>query len=414
MLCNRAIANRKSKIENGMAQSRIANRKSKILIAGAGPAGASLAIRLAQSGFETVLIERERFPRQKLCGEFISPECFGHFESLGVLHEMLAAGGERILETRFFESGGKSVAVPTNWFGRGDFALSLSRAEMDHRLLTRAKEVGVSVSEGTTITGIETDDGGVASLRMRGANGETTDVSADIFVDATGRSRVLAKMAEKKRETATPPRRPLLVGFKAHFENVDVPRSACEIYSFAGGYAGLSPIENKLFNLCFLIKPATVREFGSDADELVSHVVTRNGRASETLRPASRVEDWLAVSIDAFGVKGPTAASNLYTVGDAAAFIDPFTGSGMVMAFESAHILAGAIAANERSPEKIAEEYLSACRNKFANRLRVCSILRHAAFMPNLATGVVSLLALSTRARRRLARATRGPRFDSA
>ena len=55
------------------------NRKSKIVIVGAGPAGASLAIRLAQKGFEVVLIEREKFPRQKLCGEFISPECLASF-----------------------------------------------------------------------------------------------------------------------------------------------------------------------------------------------------------------------------------------------------------------------------------------------------------------------------------------------
>jgi hypothetical protein len=86
----------------------------------------------------------------------------------------------------------------------------------------------------------------------------------------------------------------------------------------------------------------------------------------------------------------------------------------MVMAFESAQILAKAIAAHDRTPEKIANEYLAACKRKFAKRLRVCSILRRAAFMPNLATVVVSLLALSTSARRHLARATRGPRFDSA
>ena len=395
-------------------QPAIRNPQLRIAIAGAGPAGTSLAIRLALAGFETHLIERECFPRQKLCGEFISPECFSHFESLGVMDEMLAAGGREILETLFFETGGKSVAVPTNWFGQGDFALSLSRAEMDHRLLRRAKEVGVSVSEGHAITGVEIVDGRVASLRTRRADGEAGYVSADIFVDATGRSRVLAKLAEKKQEASTPQGRPLLVGFKAHFANVDLSDGCCEIYSFAGGYAGFSPIENDLFNLCFLIKPETVREFGSDADELVGQVITRNRRASGTLRGVSRVGDWLAVSIDAFGAKGTTAASNLYTVGDASAFIDPFTGSGMVMAFESAHILAQAFVANYRSSEKISDEYLQACGKKFANRLRVCSILRHAAFMPNLATAVVSLLSLSTSARRRLARATRGPRFDSA
>ena len=60
-------------------------REGKVLIAGGGPAGASLAIRLAAAGRDVVLVERDRFPRHKLCGEFISPECFGHFAELGVL-----------------------------------------------------------------------------------------------------------------------------------------------------------------------------------------------------------------------------------------------------------------------------------------------------------------------------------------
>jgi flavin-dependent dehydrogenase len=393
-------------------QFAIRNPRSKIVIAGAGPAGASLAIRLATSGIETILIERERFPRQKLCGEFISPECLKHFEQLGVLDGMLAAGGDRVLETRFFESGGRSVAVPTQWFGEGDFALSLSRAEMDNQLLNRAKEVGVTVIEGTGVTDIESQDGRVVAVRTRTTNGDVTEINADLFIDATGRSRILTKLVEKKQDIAQLRVKPGLVGFKAHLRDVDLANGLCEIYSFPGGYAGLSHVEGGLFNLCFLIKAATVRSVGSDAAELVKQVVTKNKRAAVTLREASASNDWLAVSIESFGKKNTSSATNLFTIGDAAAFIDPFTGSGMVMAFESAGVLAGAILANPGSSEQIAKEYHAAYKKKFANRLRVCSMLRRTAFMPNLATAIVTLLGISTNARRRLARATRGGRSE--
>ncbi len=246
-------------------QSAIRNPRSNIAIAGAGPAGASLAIRLAKLGIETVLIERESFPRQKLCGEFISPECLSHFASLGVLEGMLAAGGDRILETRFFETGGKSVSVPSRWFGQGDFALSLSRAEMDNQLLNRAREVGVTVLEGTAITDVESVEGRVIGVRTRAADGSHSDVNADIFVDATGRSRILAKIVEKKLDASPRHIKPGLVGFKAHLRGVKLERGLCEIYSFPGGYAGLSNVENGLFNLCFLIKAAIVRSNGNDA-----------------------------------------------------------------------------------------------------------------------------------------------------
>jgi len=387
----------------------IRNPKLKFAIAGAGPAGSSLAIRLANLGFETTLIERERFPRQKLCGEFISPECFEHFRSLGVLDDMLEAGGERIYETRFFETRGRSVTVPSGWFGHGDFALSLSRAEMDLRLLNRARDVGVRILDGTSVISVEQENGWISNLQTRDDVGNVSGVPADIFIDATGRSRILAKLAGKGQDRATPSAKPEFVGFKAHLRDVDLNDGGCEIYSFPGGYAGVSPIENGLFNLCFLLKAATVRSAGGDANQLLRDVVRQNTRAAVTLSDPSNASEWLAVSVEGFGTKQTSPATNLFTVGDAAAFIDPFTGSGMVMAMESAAVLADAIAANTGSTEQIAANYETAYTRKFARRLRMCSLLRRTAFMPNAATAIVSLLALSTGARRYVARATRGP-----
>jgi len=389
-------------------QSAIRNPRSRIVIAGAGPAGSSLAIRLAKLGFETTLMERERFPRAKLCGEFISPECLEHFEELGVLDEMLSAGGDQITETRFFESGGKSVVVPSNWFGRGDFALSLSRAEMDHLLLERARQLGVSIYESTSVTGVESDADRIVSLQARTEDGEVRSFAGDIFVDATGRSRVIAKLAERKLEASTPHIKPDLIGFKTHLETADLQKGVCEIYSFRGGYAGLSRVENDRFNLCFLIKAAAVRSVSTNADEIVRSVVTRNKRAAETLRDVASHHDWLAVSIDGFGARKSSPARNLFNVGDAASFIDPFTGSGMFMAFQSAAVLAGSIAEAPASPEQISAAYLDSYRRTFSTRHRVCWVLRQTAFMPRVATGIVSVLSLSSSARRRLARATRG------
>ncbi len=389
-------------------QSAIRNPRSKIAIAGAGPAGSSLAIRLAQSGFETVLIERERFPRQKLCGEFISPECLGYFEKLGVLDDMLLAGGDRIFETRFFTMAGKSITVPTDWFIKGGFALSLSRAEMDLRLLQRAKDAGANVLEHTVIVGVDRVNGSVATISARAPDGKVSDVAADIFIDATGRASVLAKLAGKQDKQRSPiPTKPAIVGFKAHLRNTDLPKGVCEIYSFQGGYAGFSNVEDDLANLCFLIDAETVRSHGSDANEIVEKVVLRNKRASAMLGNMIAPDEWLAVSIDGFGTKSPAPAANLFTVGDAASFIDPFTGSGMAMALESADILADILTRQDSSPRKIAEEYLVEYKRRFSNRLRVCSLLRRTAFMPKVASGVVSSLRFSSAACRLIARATR-------
>jgi len=397
-------------------QSQIANRKSKILVVGAGPSGASLAIRLAKNGFEVCLTEREKFPRQKLCGEFISPECLAHFKSLGVLDEMVAVGGDWISETVFYSRQGKNASVPSNWFDadlRG--ALSISRAEMDFCLIEKARNAGVKVLEETPAIGLLVENDEVAGVRVRTKNGETKEISADLTVDATGRARVLDKLAEreisrhgaKTQRPKTKDQKPKLVGFKTHLENVNLEKGRCEIYSFPGGYGGLSFIEKNLANHCFLIKAKTVKEFSGDADKILKNVIFQNKRARETMKNATPVYDWLAVSVDGFGAKNLNPAANLFSVGDASAFIDPFTGSGILMALESAEILAEVISENSFQREKIAPCYSGAHRKKFQKRLLVCSLVRKAAFVPSLAKSLIAVLNLSQTARQILTRSTR-------
>ncbi|MCU1288476.1 MAG: hypothetical protein JWN60_705 [Acidobacteria bacterium] len=394
-------------------------KKPEIAIVGAGPAGTSLAIRLAMRGFAVRLIEREKFPRHKLCGEFISPECLPHFSELGVLDSILEAGGERIAETVFYAPGGANVAVPSYWFGGNSGALSLSRAEMDFRLINKAKACGVEVFEEAQAIGLLFENEEVSGVKVKLKNGETKEIAARLTIDATGRANVLGKLAEKRsfaktenrsRKTKTQAR---LVGFKTHLENVDLEKKRCEIYFYRGGYGGLSRIENDLANFCFLIKADLVKQFNGDAGKIVEEIIFRNRRARETLKNAVPFIDWLAVSIEGFGVKTVSPAKNLFAVGDSAAFIDPFTGSGMLMALESAEILARCIANNSFAAEQIEENYRIFYFNKFQSRLRLCAWLRRAAFVPQASRFIITALSFSEKARRFLAHSTRQSLTDN-
>lgn len=440
-------------------------RDYDVIIAGGGPAGTSAAIHLATRGARVLLVEREKFPRAKLCGEFISPECLPHFTRLGVLEEMCGAGGARVGETLFFARSGRHVGVPSAWFGKetrgaqaSACALGLSRAEMDERLLRRARAVGVEVLEEAQVNGLLFEDaghnerrrerydewqnerqnerrsgqprerhGGQPRERVGGVRvewrGEKFEARARLTIDATGRARALARRVEQRVQTnetragksggAASKRMPL-VAFKAHLENAVGGEGACEIYFYRGGYGGLSRVENNLSNLCFIVAAQDVRARVSDAERVMREIVMSNARAAETLRGARVCSEWLAVALESFGRREPVPAEGLLMVGDAASFIDPFTGSGMLMALESGE-LAGACVARAlpqlRAGESfapLAEDYRARYRERFAARLRVCSLLRRAAFAPQFATeaGIVALGA-STRLRRMLARATR-------
>ena len=394
------------------ARSQFSILKSHILIAGGGPGGAGLAIRLAQAGFPVTLVERERFPREKLCGEFISPECLVHFKALGVLDEMLSAGGEVVTETRFFEPGGRSIAVPAEWFGHGGAALSLSRAEMDRLLLDRARAAGVQVREESSVSGVEIENGRIRVIRVRKTDGSISELAADLFIDATGRARVLSKSAERAAGGDSPPRKSEIVCFKVHMRGANIPHGRCELYSFPYGYGGLTRIESGLANHCFMVKASASRDLKGDADTIVSELVFQNVRAAETMHGAAPEGGWLAVAIDRFGITNLSAADNLFAIGDAAAFIDPFTGSGMLMALEGAEILADCIVSANGNAGIVRAEYLILYRKHFARRLRICSLLRRAAFAPKLAAMLISSLGTSRSALEFLARSTRAQKIE--
>ncbi|MFY9619577.1 MAG: NAD(P)/FAD-dependent oxidoreductase [Pyrinomonadaceae bacterium] len=385
------------------------NSDYDVIIAGGGPAGSSAAIHLALRGARVLLAEQKRFPRPKLCGEFISPECITQFERLGVSDQMLASSPSPLTETVFYSQTGAKVCVPSDWFRKGGVALGLSRAEMDERLLRRAAEVGVDVREETSVSSLNLESARVVGVNLKTQNA-AEPVSAPITIDATGRARVLARMAERTVGTRSQQRE--LVAFKAHLRNTGVAHGACEIYFYRGGYGGLNSIENGLSNLCFIVNARDVRRCQSNADRVVREIVCRNQRASHTLREAVLASDWLAVSLEGFGRHSPTPVDGLITIGDAASFIDPFTGSGMLMALESGELVANTIMRRQAQLDELrlqalSEQYRAAYERQFNSRLRLCSLIRRAAFAPSFADFAIRLFGASDTLRRRVARATR-------
>jgi flavin-dependent dehydrogenase len=397
-----------------------------VIIAGGGPAGSSAAIHLATRGLRVLLAEQKRFPRAKLCGEFISPECLPHFERLGVADRMFAAGAVSIEETVFYSRSGRSVSVPSAWFGARSMALGLSRAEMDERLLRRASEAGVEVIEEAQVVGPLFDRERVCGVKLRIAGSEAAYRSL-VTIDATGRARTLTRgVASQTDASRARSHRAPLVAFKAHLVDARVAPGACEIFFYRGGYGGLNSIESGLSNLCFIASASDVRRCGADAERVMRSVVCRNRRAAHALADARAHTPWLAVSLEGFGRHQPAPADGLLATGDAASFIDPFTGSGMLMALESGELAAEVIAdwmagATDNAEHlrgagptsalaSLADSYRLAYARCFNSRLRVCAMLRRAAFTPGLAETAIRLFSVSDRLRRRLARATRRQR----
>lgn len=373
------------------------------IIAGAGPAGSSAAIHLARRGLRVLLVEQKKFPRPKLCGEFISPECRQHFEKLGVADAMSGAGPSTISETVFYSARGHHVSIPSRWFG-GPAALGLSRAVMDDVLLRRAQECGVSVIEGASISEPLITQSTVTGVKLK-FNGSDQEYRAPVTIDATGRARILTRKLTQRRS------KPKLIAFKVHLRNTRVAPGVCEIYFYPDGYGGLSTIERDVSNLCFIISAEQVKLYHSDPETVMRETVMKNERAAYTLKQATTESEWLSASWESFGRQRPSPAQGLLTIGDSAAFIDPFTGSGMLMAFESGELASDVIIRhqNDLTSHALGDEYTAAYTRKFDSRLRICGLLRRAAFKPRLAGLGIALFGASEQLRSKIARSTRSP-----
>lgn len=381
-----------------------------VAIAGGGPAGSSLAIRLASAGLKVLLAEQKKFPRAKLCGEFISPECLDHFHELGIL-DQISVSAVQIERTVFYAQNGRALAVSNEWFQPGSSALALSRAAMDNVLLMRARSVGVEVLEETYASGLVFEGDCVAGLKLRDNDQQTFGVRSQLTVDATGRTRALARHLDRSEGNTGAKTRADFVALKNHLVGASVPDGDCEIYSYRGGYGGCVRVENDVHNLCFIVPAYIVKRYRGNAAEIMQNIVLKNKQAARSLSAAEAVGDWLAVPIENYGRADLSPAMGLLTVGDAAAFIDPFTGSGILLALESSKVAAAVIESTVLNGEilldRVSKDYASMYAAAFTSRHRASSMLRRAAFVPFLAEIVIRGLSMSDSLTKKIAMATR-------
>jgi len=363
-----------------------------VIIVGGGPAGSSAAIRLARDGRSVLVVEKQEFPRHKVCGEFVSPECLGHFEELGVRNRLFDLSLPRFARTVFHSTTGRRLEIDNTWFGAvSGSAVGISRAAMDNALLKVAREAGAEVIEGVAARPL------LEERRVVGVTLPNGVTKAAIVLDATGQARAMSGEA---------PRRARHVAFKTHLRNAAVERSACELFVFPGGYGGCSEVEDGLFNHCFVVTSDVVKRLGNDPETIWRETVFRNPRAAEIFRHAEIAREWNITAIPRFGRVDAVPAPGVLAIGDAASFIDPFTGSGILMALESGQLASDAVLASS-DLETAAGLYLREHARVFNKRLWISSLIRLFGASTALADSLIAFLGISGTLTKILARHTR-------
>jgi menaquinone-9 beta-reductase len=357
-----------------------------VAIAGAGLAGGSLALRLARKGMRVALLDSGVFPRDKLCGEFLSPESWGVLDRLGLSGEVAGSGYHAIRRVRLSTPRGRLVeADVTGPDGRP--GLGLSRSALDHLILRRARQAGAAVFEGARVGNPILRDGRVVGLHARHAASGSFEVRAAVVIAANGRHSALVRQTGASRARSR--LRPRHFGLKRHLVVPDgdaaEPAGTVGLHLVPGGYGGTCRVEGGSTNFCALLPESALRCHRGDLDRVAADLLGRNPVLARLREAATPSGDWKTVAGVRVEVSTPRLPGILYA-GDCQGTVDPLGGQGMTMALLGAELLAPVV---ERAllgglDPPLQRAHQSAWHRRFDRRVRLCRLFHHLLVNPAL------------------------------
>jgi len=367
-----------------------------VAIVGAGPAGSAAAILLARAGWSVALVERQRFPRRKVCGECIAASNLALLDALGVGTEVEHLAGAELRRVALMRGTASVIAPlpPADAPGRG-FGRALGREQLDTLLVRQAALAGATLFQPCALQAIEGEAGSFRlRLRAAGEGGAETTIEAALVVAAHGSWEPLPSERAVRREQRRPSD---LFAFKANFRRTAIEPDLLPVLAFAGGYGGMVVADDGIATLAGCIREDRLgrdREAnpGERAGDVFEAILRREcAGVADALQGAEREGPWLATGPIRPGVR-LGQGDGIFRIGNAAGEAHPIVGEGISMAIQSAFVLAAVLlperlrlvaqASAADVQAKLLRDYETRWRQRFTPRLRVAAAFAHLAMRP--------------------------------
>jgi 2-polyprenyl-6-methoxyphenol hydroxylase-like FAD-dependent oxidoreductase len=372
------------------------------VIVGAGPAGSSAAILLARAGWSVALVEKQRFPRRKVCGECIAASNLSLLDALGIGPVFDSVAGPELRKVALMRGDQTIIAdMPESPDGKYRWGRALGRETLDTLLIERARDVGVLVLQPCSVQAIEGEVGNWHCAVRTAFSKTTLTLHTPVAIDAHGSWESLPSSRLHSRESRSVSN---LFAFKANFRDTSLDEGLLPILSFDGGYGGMAVADGGVTTLAGCIRSDYLGAYRRAsprlrAGEVVEALLNNQCKGVRmALQGASREGAWLAVGPLDPGIR-LGAVDDPFRIGNAAGEAHPIIGEGMSMALQSSWLLCGHLLGTDQ-PQSIASKvwqrevgrrYAVEWRHHFESRLRLAAAFAHLAMRPVFSAPLVAL-----------------------
>jgi geranylgeranyl reductase family protein len=341
--------------------------ETDVLVVGGGPGGAATAFHLASHGVDVLCVDKATFPREKVCGDGLTPRGVRAIQKMGVDPE--EPGFVRTDALRTYGENGIVLNLP--WPKLDDFppfGLVRTRHDFDDLLLQRAVKAGARLWEGTEATTPMFDRGWVTGATVKSSDGATQDVKARFVVAADGASSRFAGKAGVERDET----RPLGIAARRYYRTSRRQDPVLESFlnlrngdAFLPGYGWIFPLGDGVLNVgAGLLN--TFRDFKGISARKVFDVFITNAPPELELDEEHAISPLLSGPLPMGMNRRPLAVPGLLLVGDAGGIVNPYNGEGIAYAMESGELAAEVIAdALAKDRPGIAAMYPSLLRERY-------------------------------------------------
>jgi flavin-dependent dehydrogenase len=326
-----------------------------VIIIGGGLAGLCNAIHLSKSGTKVLLIEKNEYPKHKVCGEYISNEVLPYLKFLEI--NPFDFGAVKIDKFELSTTKNKLITakLPLGGFG-------ISRYQLDFVLSKKATENGVIILQDAVISVTFKKD--IFFVKTK----QNQEFSAKICIGSFGKRSLLDVKMERDFIQKKAP----YLGVKIHVKG-NFPEDLVALHNCKGGYCGVSKVENNVINLCYITSYSAFKKY-KNIDNFQESVVFKNQFLKEIFQQAKPVfEKPLSISQISFETKNPIE-NHMIMCGDSAGMIHPLCGNGMSMAIQSAQIASKLILnylkENKMTRHQLEKRYIRQWNAQFKWRLK--------------------------------------------